>query len=249
MRIYAAFFGILLAVLIGCSSGADISVTGPDHSPGPKASPTAQLVYACSSSWRGGQYNEWCDWFDECNEAQGCYNCDTDPIACQGIQIPDDGSGSGSSGGGSTGGGGLVGSGGYAYYDNAYLPDELCQPRYDPRCKIRAPLSWEVDALRADLERIKNRNFYCSEIHRVGTFYLNGNIVGFFAGPSQNATGDDSVGDNHDGVIHVSTRGFWNGTEYPINTMAQKATIFRHEVKHRLGWTHAQMQLPERSCD
>lgn len=58
--------------------------------------------------------------------------------------------------------------------------------------------------------------------HRVGTLYSNGNNVGFFTGPSQNANEDDSVGDNRDGVIHISTRGFCNGTEYPINTMAQK---------------------------
>ncbi len=244
MRIKASalLLAILGVVVVGCDSSIP---TSPDLG---AISPTRD-VYACSSSSLNGSSFSTCEWYSECLPSNGCYDCDLNAAICEQIILLDGGDGSGGTGGGSTGGGSTGGGDGLNWYSFAYLPDELCQPRYDPRCKTRAPQDWEVTALRADLERIKNKSANCAQLAAIGTLYLEQHKVGFFTGPLQNADGDDSVGDNHDGQIHISTRGFWNGSEYPINTMADKARIFRHELKHRVPLTHTQMSVPAWQCD
>lgn len=66
-------------------------------------------------------------------------------------------------------------------------------------------------------------------------------------GPRTNLESASSVGDIHNelGEVHISRLGF--GGE--IDTEAEKATIFRHEVKHLLGWSHPMMQEEQYRCD
>jgi hypothetical protein len=233
-------------------------------SPAAPESIAANLPHAKKSAWRSCWYTNYgtssqtqlgcSDWnYDSPSWGTGWSGVSgggqtVDHTACEGPAcpaMPDVGNGGGD-GGSNSGIGSVVTR---TFYDPNYLPDELCDPRYDPRCVVRDLLDFELAAFRADLDRIRSKGSFCEQVASRGTQYLNEQKAGIFTGPLFNRAGEESVGDNHGGKIHISSRGFWNGTEYPPNILAQKAQIFRHEIKHGLGWTHAEMQLPERRCD
>jgi hypothetical protein len=147
--------------------------------------------------------------------------------------------------GGDDGGGG--GGGSPPEEENLGVADaSVCQPSWDPGCRLKRPWQKELDAIRANLQAVRAQGGNCVAVADRGERVLQENRLFFFDGPRTNEQGELSVGDHHRrGEIHVSRLGF-GGT---INTEAQKAQIFRHEVKHLLGWSHTQMQMPGYQCD
>jgi len=97
------------------------------------------------------------------------------------------------------------------------------------------------------MNRMRELGGNCSQIADRGEQAMNDGKVFMFDGPRTNLEGHSSVGDAHinKGEVHISRLGF----DGSINTEFQKAQIFRHEVKHLLGWDHNQMQQPGYQCD
>lgn len=162
-------------------------------------------------------------------------NCNSKPSDTSGGAYDDPYAGLG-------GGGGAGASPEYGEADAS-----ACWPTTDPGCKLKKPEVRESTAFRNTLNAIKGMGWNCAAVAARGERALNEGKVFMFDGPRSNPLGEPSVGDSHisQGQVHVSRMGF----DGSVNTDAQIAQIFRHEVKHLLGWTHAQMQQPGYECD
>lgn len=155
-------------------------------------------------------------------------------------------------------GGAFPGTGSNSYDTGKTADAAACLPATDARCKLKRPSSSQKIAMNNEANRLFAMGGECAQVGLAIADAVSNSQVFFFDGPLPGAGGGSStVGDFHPadgptgfphvqaGEVHISLIGF----DGKPNTIAQQMQILRHEAKHRVGWSHDDMDRPTRSCN